>query len=147
MKHSKLYEKYSSIITSGYIEEGQVISMRVALNSNNKSMTVEEREELIGMVQEKELNLTWTQTEKGLRFLKNLIVTPTGRDRKNNPFNGKQTDIINNFKKFTLNGLQDQMNKYGRSMGINRFLPIWRVYCKGGNYFDYIYENFAIRVV
>ena len=78
------------------------------------------------------LKLTPEQNKKGIDWLLNLYKTPTGRIRKNNPFNKKQAAILENFKEHKLISYRDMgtffMNWY----------PVYRIYSTHWRYFDYI---------
>lgn len=68
------------------------------------------------------IECTEEQTGKAYKYLKNLYVTPNGKERKNNPFGYRETNIINswNGEKAEFKGFYDA----GR-YGFHNYLPVY----------------------
>lgn len=85
-----------------------------------------------------EYKITDEQTEKGKKWLFSKYLTPqTEKERKHNPFNNTQIDILKDFSHFTFNGLAN----ISHSSFVNHFMPIYSVYDTKGNYFQYHINN------
>lgn len=54
------------------------------------------------------------QSEKGFKWLYNLYKTPTGKERKNNPFGYREMDILDNYngERLTFVGFYNAVNRY-----------------------------------
>lgn len=75
--------------------------------------------------------LTPDQNEKGIKFLKNLAYTPTGKTRKNCPFGYRELNIINTSSEFRFKGFYDA----GRRDYVS-LLPLYEI---GG--MEYYYDG------
>lgn len=80
------------------------------------------------------------QTEKGLKWLLDKMVTPNGKKRKNNPFTIKQEGILNNFSYFTL----QTFITVNATPFVRCTYPVYRVVSKSGDGFDYYYNGYDI---
>lgn len=60
------------------------------------------------------IEVTDEQSEKGFKWLYNLYKTPTGKERKNNPFGCREMDILDNYngERFTFVGFYNAVNRY-----------------------------------
>lgn len=84
--------------------------------------------------------LSTEQSLKGFNWLKNLWVTPQGRERKNNPFGYREQAALENFERCTLKGYYDAGNYY-----YTHYIPLYDVYAKDGYGFEY-YFNGTIHI-
>lgn len=73
--------------------------------------------------------LTDSQVKKGRQWLMNQWKTPTGKERQNNPFGGREEYILENLKTIKL---IDLISPRGRV-----YYPVYRVISKDGNHFEY----------
>lgn len=128
---SKPAKKYLAIIESGEIEESQIISMKSFMGKNKENAG-----SIFEALQDKELNISAQQTRKGLDFLLNQWKTPTGKERTQNPFGYREQNILENFSHFTLSGFYNAGNAYH-----DFYLPLYTVYSKSGNSFEYYYNG------
>lgn len=87
------------------------------------------------------VELSDEQVLKGFDWLKNLMVTPNGKERKNNPFGYREQDALQNFGTIKLKGYYDAGNYY-RSY----FIPIYDVYSKDGYGFEYYVNGGKIHI-
>lgn len=60
------------------------------------------------------IEVTDEQSEKGFKWLYNLYKTPTGKERKNNPFGCREMDILDNYngERLTFVGFYNEVNRY-----------------------------------
>ena len=86
-------------------------------------------------------------TEKGLNWLKNQWKTPTGAERKNNPFGYREEEVIDNFSHFELCEFLNNINSTQASMNINNYLPLWNVYSKDDGCFQYYSDFKGIHII
>lgn len=79
-----------------------------------------------------DIEVTPEQSAKGIAWLRNLYKTPTGKERKNNPFGYREIDIIDNYagENFTFRGFYDA----GR-YGFHNYIPVYEV--GGMEYYNY----------
>lgn len=84
MKTRTNQEIIDNAYKAGFISEKDILLLKRRLN--NKSF---------GDVRiPNEIRVSDEQKEKGLKWLRNLYVSPTGKIRKNNPFEGREMDIL-----------------------------------------------------
>ncbi len=88
------------------------------------------------------LLLDQSQIQKGYEWLLNQWKTPTGSERKNNPFGYREQDAINNFDRITLKGYYDAGN-YHRSY----FIPLYDVYTTDGYGFEYYVNGGLCNII
>jgi hypothetical protein len=125
-------KKYLAIIESGTITESELIALKSFINSNKDAFKV-----LDAAIWAKEEGLTLTpeQNSKGYDFLMDCWRSPSGKERKNNPFGYREEAILEKFTHFTLKGFYDAGNCY-RSY----YLPLYE--CHGNNNsFEYYYNG------
>lgn len=84
------------------------------------------------------IEVTDEQSEKSFKWLYNLYKTPTGKERKNNPFGYREMDILDNYKgeRFTFVGFYDAGNRF-----YSYYIPIYEI-----NGMEYYY-NGEIHIV
>lgn len=124
-------KKYISIIKSGLIQEREIISMRSLMNRNKEAATA-----IFEAWQGEELAITEDQADKGLTFLLDQWKSPSGKERKNNPFGYREQEILENFSHFTLNSLYNAGNSF-----VDNYLPLYHCHSKTGGSFEYYYNG------
>lgn len=117
------------IIERGVITEKEINLIKRRLNHNVYKW--EDIEDLT------DLKITPEQTEKGLSWLKNKWKTPTGLERKNNPFGYREEKAIETFKEFRLSSFTNRNTYYQAEIGINNWIPVYDVIGKESD-FQYI---------
>jgi hypothetical protein len=122
---------------SNPITERDIITLRS--RANNGKLDISE----INLGEGKEI--TKEQTAKGIAWLKNEMVTPKGKYRKNNPFGYREEQIIDNFSKFLLVDFYNAAF-YGSSIHAALF-PVYRVISQTGASFDYCYYNGKMEIL
>jgi len=130
-KTSKLTQKYLDIITSGTIEEGQIISMRSLMNKDKDAAR-----QIFAHWEDTDLTLSDTQQQKGIEFLMNQWKSPRGTERKNNPFGYREQEILENVDRLVLHSLYNAGNAYH-----DNYLPLYLCYSKDGDSFEYYYDG------
>lgn len=121
-------------INNEVLTENQVLLLRRRLNDGKITIS-----EIFGE-DEKCFRLTPEQTRKGLDYLNNLRVTPSGRIRKNNPFG--QDEDLSDFDYFELCDFYNISNNLARN-----YMPIYRVVMKDGDAFEYYYNGRGITII
>lgn len=124
MKTSDLLTK---IEKSNSITESEIQLLKNRLNKGEK----------IDMeyIWNNEIKLTPEQNKKGIDFLMNQYITPSGKERTNNPFGYQEIEILKNFTYFELRGFYDAGN-YNNSY----YLPLY-ICCGDNNAFEYYYNG------
>ena len=102
----------SEIETKGFITEKEISLLKRRANSGDKEAAF-----FWPCVE-----CTGEQTEKAYKWLKNLYVTPNGKERKNNPFGYREMNILDNWngEKAEFKGFYDA----GR-YGFHNYLPVY----------------------
>ena len=85
--------------------------------------------------------ITPEQTEKGLAWLMNQWKTPSGKERKHNPYRLWEMEILKNFECFEFIGLYNGGNMYH-----DFYLPIYRVHSYS-DCFEYIVKGGEISII
>lgn len=111
---------FEDIKKQGYITEQQIRLLKTRGTQQNKDLfdyTLLDTEQFgCG------IPLTPDQNEKGIKFLRNLAYTPTGKTRKNCPFGYRELNIIDTCTEFTFRGFYDA----GRRDHVN-LLPLYGI--------------------
>lgn len=135
----KTFNKYIEKIKKSDLQENDIIALRKHLNGYGKCPPDdEERATIFSMVDSLQPIISQEQTAKGLAWLKNQYKTPTGKERKYNPFGIDEQGVLEDFRRFRLIGFQDQMNSVYPTKYHN-YMPIYRVESfEDESYFDYV---------
>lgn len=132
-KLNKTTQKYIDIIDSGHIREREIISMRSLMNRDKEAArAIFDAWEHA----DTELTIDVQQSQKGYDFLMNQWKTPTGAERKNNPFGYREQRILENFSNFTLKSLYNAGTAH-----IDNYLPLYYCNSKDSNGFEYYYDG------
>ena len=140
---SSLGKKYLSIIESGKITKGEIISLCSFFNCAKGKSTPEERKLLNSAMANREdgLKLTAEQTKQGIDWLRDQYKTSRCVERKNNPFGYREQAIIEAFDSFELRELYNGGNAYR-----DYYLPLYVV--NGNNTsFEYYMQNGKINII
>lgn len=133
MAHSTTYKRVMGDIANGFITEGSIRGFRKALhNPGSTKLTDNEAGAIFDAIIREYPRITDAQAEKGYKWLMNLWKTPTGRERKNNPFNAFEQNVLRDFSHFSLVDFKEIYNGY-RSV----YYPIYKVHAKHGASFVY----------
>jgi len=152
MPKKQTIQKYKGIIKFGKFTEQEIISFRSLLNNNPRDS---ELYDLIAFFESRApFELTWMQQEKGLEWLKNRIFTKSGNIRNTQETNEisnrtnaleQIAEMVKNFDRFEFVDFVPQ-NRFTR--GLNPFLlPVYRLYDKQGNFFDYTVSVGQIEII
>ena len=120
---------------NGLITERDILTLKSRLNKGGDAW--KEYDKICDYIPEPKI--TPEQSEKGIKWLLNKLETPTGKERKNNPFDYWQEQIIRNFESFTL---CDFMN-IGRFLPF--YVPVYTIYGNGGDHFSYYVQGGEIK--
>ena len=120
----------------GFISERDILTLKARLNKGGENWT--EWEQITELFEEPKI--TPEQSEKGLNWLLDKLQTPTGRERKNNPFDYWQEQIIRNFEGFTLCDFVNIGNYYMQFL-----VPVYTIYGNGGDHFSYYVQGGDIK--
>lgn len=82
MKTRTSQEILDNAYNMGVISEKDILLLKRRLNNGEKIRIINE------------LKVSKEQKEKGLKWLRNLYISPTGKERKNNPFCWREIDIL-----------------------------------------------------
>jgi len=146
MKQSKNYLKYAKAIKSGVLTEGNIRGLRKGFNNQDRGILgystsstspkylEGELDSLLELLHQYEPKVTHEQAIKGLAWLRNQWVTPTGKERKNNPFDAHCQAVIADCSYFTTVDFHPEYNR----IGLANWFPVYRCVNRAGDYFDYI---------
>lgn len=135
---SKAFKNLVAALETGYLEsKKQQDHFFKVLNGRN-----EEAKEIVRMAFSKhgEIKLSDEQQKQGYKWLMNLWQTPTGKERKNNPFSDYEQTIIANFSYATLSSFY--FHGY-----IGYAYPVYTVYDIEGDSFEYICIGSKIKII
>jgi hypothetical protein len=82
------------------------------------------------------IQLTEAQNKKGYDWLKNLWVTPTGKEREMSPFGYREEQVMRNFDHIEVIDFYDM----SRTSDFHNYVPLYSVVAKDGSAFDYYYD-------
>lgn len=150
-----VYEKYKKLLESRTkpMTKQQIASLASALNGAKKvNLTIEQREDLEWLVTEQsERPITREHSRIGIEYLRRMAFRPVSglpREGKCQVFGSLELDIIRGFSKFRFLGYKNTNDASWSPY--KQLTPIWRVYSRTGEYFDYycinhgLYSNIVI---
>jgi len=116
----------NEIIKKGEITEKEILLLKRCANGGDKEASN------FYPGSDIEIYLTKEQSEKAFKWLWNLYKSPTGKERKNNPFGYREIDILENNKEelFRFIGFYDNGNLY-----YSNYIPIYE-FCGMEYYVD-----------
>lgn len=114
MAVAKTEEIIKEIYKSGTISEKELNLLK---NRANRGENVD-----LDYSIEEDVKLTKDQFNKGLKWLKNQMETPTGKERKNNPFRLREMEAIKNCKEIYFLGFTNAGNFFS-----NFYVPVYYV--------------------
>ena len=157
-KLSKRYHRYANIIDKGFITKQEVTNLksifggckRNNLNDTEYNQLLDKfAHPLVNNVgNSNRLLISPEHTEQGLKFLKGLYLTPTGKRKKNsalgmlNDGDGYQLDanlvehVLAYFSHFQFNGFREERRSsylYSRDV----YTPVWLTVATDGQCFEY----------
>lgn len=140
MQTNKTYDKWLKRVKDRRTPwtENDIIYFRRAVGSSSH-MPTQLKQELVRRFQETApYRITAAQTAKGLDFLRRKAFRIDGKPRQTAdfPFSNYELTIIKTASHFQFVGLANSAYLYGG--GYTWYLPIYRLYSKSGDYFDYI---------
>lgn len=142
MKTSKAYNELLSNIKAGYlVNNNQLTYMMSLLNGDKEELKAPVKAIINDAVDG--LALSDEQVNKGLTWLNNLWMSPTGKERKNNPFGYREQAVLED-KGATIEmyGYYDAGNAY-HSYNV----PIYLVSSKIQGTFEYVVSGGEIKII
>lgn len=134
---TKAFKNLVAALESGYLEsKKQQDHFFKVLNGRN-----EEAKKIVKTAFSKhgEIKLSDEQQKQGYKWLLNLWLTPSGKERKNNPFVAWEIEVLENFNSAVLwSWLIHPLSGY--------HTPIYRIY-GAGMYFDYTCIGGNIKIL
>lgn len=140
-RHSKSFRKYQALLTGKRaLTKNEIMAFCWAMNGV-KAIKLDGPDRAILMAlfnSVPERPITAEQTEFGLAWLVNHMLKKNGEPRLRCPLSDDQIEILRNFKRFTWAGLFNTQEHFGNYNSFCKsYVPVWRVYDKKGNSFDY----------
>lgn len=108
MKKLETSQIIENVLTNGAITEREVLLLKKrANNGDNEAANFYPGCDI-------EIEVTEEQSAKGYKWLMNLYKTPTGKERKNNPFGYREMNILDNYKgeRFQFVGFYNDGNRW-----------------------------------
>lgn len=137
---TQAFKKLVAALEAGYFEsKKQQDHFFKVLNGQNEEVKKQVKELFL---KHGEIKLSDEQQEQGRKWLVNLWQTPTGKERKNNPFGYWEQGIIDNFNYAALIGYYDAGN-YGRTW----YSPLYIVWDYEGDCFEYAMVGGDIKIL
>lgn len=129
--------KIPDFVKNKVITEQQLNLLKRRLNDDKIK-----QKDIFGENFDKIFLLTPEQTKKGLDFLENQRRTPTGAERKNNPFGAREEAVLDNFDRFEVNQFFDAGNQFVKSN-----VPQFTVVAKDGSTFEYHFSRGKVNII
>lgn len=120
----------------GYLNERQILLLKRRLNHDKLKSS-----DLSTIFDKGGIKITPAQTQKGLEWLNDQWKTPSGAERKNNPFRTREQDVLETFQRFELTDFYDAGNTYFHS-----YQPVYSVIGKQGS-FDYYVAGGKMHII
>ncbi len=141
MKQTKIYQKLIECLQKGVLVSSEQCNYLFKVLNNGTEEQKQEIKDLFNDSNFEGITLSDVQREKGRDWLLNLWKTPTGAERKNNPFGYREQRALENFDTIQLKGYYDAGN-YHRSY----YIPLYDVYAKDGYGFEYYFNGGKISI-
>lgn len=123
----KTLELLSKIAETRTISENEILLLKRRKNNGEKFDE--------SIYWNEEIKCTDEQNTKGIEFLRNLHLTPKGKERLNSPFGYREIDALNSFTHLEFRGFYDNGDR-----NHSYFLPIY--ICVGSECsFEYYYDG------
>jgi len=123
--------------------ENEIRYFRKQIGSSS-TLTSEQKRELINGFRGP-YQITEEQSKTGIEYLRRKAFKTNGKPRntKDYPFSDHELAIIKDFERFEFWSIYDASNSWG---GCTWYLPVYRVYSKSGEFFDYVGSRECIIV-
>ena len=132
MKQTKTYQDLIAALENGALESHSQANYLFKILNNG---TEEQKEQIKDFFRDENfegITLSVDNVEQGRAWLMNLWKTPTGAERKNNPFGYREQHALENFDTIQLKGYYDAGN-----YNFSHYIPLFDVYAKDGYGFEY----------
>ena len=129
----KTLDILNEIKESNVITESQISILK---RRGNKGEELE-----FSFIWDGEILVTDSQKQKGLDWLVNQWKTPTGKERINNPFGYRETEILENCSEIQFKGFYDNRNRQFKNL-----IPLYCVHSYTDS-FEYYVNHKGIQIV
>lgn len=121
MKKLETSQIIENVLANGAITEREVLLLKKRANNGDN----EAANFYPGC--DTEIEVTEEQSAKGFAWLMNLYKTPTGKERKNNPFGYREMNILDNYKgeRFQFVGFYNNGNVKGVISSVDTNICTW----------------------
>ena len=130
---SRTFKRHEAEIVTGVVSEGCIRGLRKALHADDRvqrgysharcNVTTEEVEMLVTLVCKLRPRIGDAQAAKGI----------AGKERKGNPFDAYQQEVLDSFSHFSLLGFAD----ISENPHLSFYVPLYRVHSTHGKFFNY----------
>jgi hypothetical protein len=125
MKKVTSTDLISDIVKKGIITEKEINLICRRVNAGEKIN--------LSGIWDGEIEITPEQTKKELDWLNNQWKSPSGKERKNNPFRYREQEVLKTFNRFYFSGIYDCGNSYH-----SFYIPVYIVCGKNGSFEYYV---------
>jgi hypothetical protein len=132
-KGGKTQEEFGEVFEDNVITEKEINLIKTRLNNGREDQRTED---VVQYIWDNSPKLTGDQNEKGIKFLRNLWKSPTGKERSSNPFGYREQEALETFEYFELAGFHD-ISRYGQS---KFYVPLYNVIGNDVS-FQYYYDG------
>jgi hypothetical protein len=126
-------DEFADVFNNNVITEREINLIKTRLNNNREDQRTQD---VVQYIWDNNPKLTGDQNAKGIKFLRNLWKSPTGKERINNPFGYREQDALETFEYFELAGFHD-ISRYGQR---KFYVPLYNVIGNDSN-FQYYYDG------
>lgn len=145
---NKTWKKYCALIQGKRWTKQDINGFMKALNSMRFTSNMERKDRIGDLLLRfengpREYSITREQTTQGIDYLRRRYFKLNGDARKSCPFSLPQQWIIKNFVKFKFVAVLVERNAWGQEL----YMPVYRVYAKGGLFFDYTPVHWGIPII
>ena len=139
-KVSKVAQVIIEELDQGFISKKSIMVLQKNHNGTSKSLA-NDLDVIMDRIYDQRPKLTEDQVKQGLDWLNNQRKTPTGAERKNNPFGYMEEEALDTFEFFEFSGFYNNGNAYH-----DYFLPLY-VACGRDHCFEYYVGGGEIHIV
>jgi len=142
MKTTAAFKKLIASLSAGTLEsKKQQDHLFKILNGGNQDLKDEIHRVWWDNPSFEGFNLSDEQNKQGIEWLTNLWKSPTGKERKNNPFGYREQAAIENFSHFQL------VDAFASGYYANYQVPVYDMLTKDGYGFQYYMQGGEIHII
>lgn len=153
------YIKTQDLLNKKVLSYQEILNLKKRLNGYSKSRENRLKDKIGANDYQwlDEYAITPEHTKKGLDWLNKITYKPSHYAkhnwdldccvRSNCPLGYREIEILEHFSHFTFTGFYDSATYTANEMGYHGYLPIWRVYAKDGDSFEYYVASGEINII